>query len=90
MILLLFYAVKAFMTMLHVISNRVASALIVELNEDDLKELAPAVGDRIALRKFLERIKKVFTKHFVLCLHYFIVSESTSRVSTSSKCPSVP
>ena len=35
----------------NVISNRVTSSIFLDLTENDLKELAPAVGDRIALRK---------------------------------------
>ena len=36
----------------NVIFNRVTSSLFLDLVEDDLRELAPAVGDRIALRKY--------------------------------------
>ena len=42
-----------------VISNRVTSAVFLDLVEDDLNELAPAVGDRIALRKVLDQARKV-------------------------------
>ena len=42
-----------------VISNRVTSAVFLDLAEDDLNELAPAVGDRIALRKVLDQARKV-------------------------------
>ncbi len=45
-----------------VVSNRVMSAVFLDLMEDDLKKLAPAVGDRIALRKILEEARKVFTR----------------------------
>lgn len=45
-----------------VVSNRVTSAVFLDMVEDDLKELAPAVGDRIALRKILEEARKVFTR----------------------------
>ena len=43
----------------NVISNRVTSCIFLDLAEDDLKEIAPAVGDRIALRKILEQARKV-------------------------------
>lgn len=56
----------------NVIDNRITSALFLELTEADLKELAPAIGDRLALRKVLEQAKKVNYRH--LCsvdLHYY-------------------
>jgi len=43
----------------NIIDNRITSALFLSLNEDDLKELAPTIGDRIALRKILEQARKV-------------------------------
>lgn len=43
----------------NVASNRVTSSVFLDLGEADLKELAPAVGDRIALRKILDQARKV-------------------------------
>jgi len=43
----------------NVIANRVTSALFLELSDEDLKELAPTVGDRMALKKVLGRVIKV-------------------------------
>ena len=43
----------------NVIANHVTSVLLVELCDEDLKELAPAVGDRMALRKVRGRVVMV-------------------------------
>jgi len=51
----------------NVISNRVTSSLFLNLMEDDLKELTPAVGDRIALRKILEQARKVLIRQGYDC-----------------------
>ena len=48
----------------NVISNRVTSSIFLDLTENDLKELAPAVGDRIALRKILDQTRKVLSEKF--------------------------
>lgn len=45
----------------NIIGNRVTGALFLQLNEDDLKELTPTIGDRIALRKVLEQARNVST-----------------------------
>lgn len=42
-----------------VITNRVNAELFLSLTEGDLKELAPAIGDRLCLRKILEEARKV-------------------------------
>jgi len=42
-----------------VVDNRITSAIFLDLTEEDLKELAPAIGDRIALRRMLEQVRKV-------------------------------
>ena len=47
----------------NVIDNRITSTLFIELRENDLKELAPATGDRLALRKVLEKVQKVIIRH---------------------------
>lgn len=46
----------------NVTSNRVTSSIFLDLKEEDLKELAPAVGDRIALRKILDEARKVLSE----------------------------
>ena len=33
--------------------------IFLNLTEEDLKELAPAIGDRIGLRRILEQARKV-------------------------------
>jgi len=43
----------------NVIANLVTRVLFIELSEEDLKELAPAVGDRIALKKVLGSVIKI-------------------------------
>lgn len=47
----------------NVTSNRITSSLFLDLAESDLKELAPAIGDRISLRKILEEARKVNFHH---------------------------
>jgi len=42
-----------------VLDNRINSELFLSLSEGDLKELAPAIGDRLCLRKILEEARKV-------------------------------
>jgi len=71
-----------------IIDNRVTSALFIELSEDDLKELAPVIGDRMALRKVLERAKKVIQSILLPYLVNFFITESTSDVSAFCKYPS--
>lgn len=39
----------------NVISNRVTSSIFFDLTKNDLKELAPAVGDRIGLKNILDQ-----------------------------------
>ena len=43
----------------NIIANRVTSSLFVELSDEDLKELVPAVGDRMTLRKVGGKVVKV-------------------------------
>lgn len=55
----------------NIIDNRITSTLIIELSKNDLKELAPAIRDRLALRKVLEKVKKVIVRHptmSILCI----------------------
>ena len=40
-------------------TNRIDSGLFLNLTGNDLKELAPVIGDRICLRKILEEARKV-------------------------------
>ena len=42
-----------------VVDNRINSVIFFNLTEEDLKELAPAIGDRIGLRRILEQARKV-------------------------------
>ena len=56
-----------------VVTNRVTAEIFVSLTEGDLKELAPAVGDRLCLRKTLEEARKV------TALAYLIRVTSSSR-----------
>ena len=39
--------------------NRITGAILVNLTESDLKELAPTIGDRVTLRKLIDRVCKV-------------------------------
>ena len=39
--------------------NRVTCSLFLDLTEEDLKDLASVIGDRIALRRALEKARKV-------------------------------
>ena len=48
----------------NVISNPVMSLIFPDLTENDLKELAPPVGDRITLRKMLDQARKVLSEKF--------------------------
>lgn len=40
-------------------TNRIDSGLFLNLTENDLKEMAPVIGDRVCLRKILEEARKV-------------------------------
>ena len=42
-----------------VLGNRINGELFLSLTEGDLKELVPAIGDRLCLRKVLEEARKV-------------------------------
>ena len=42
-----------------IIANRIDSGLFLNLTENDLKELAPVIGDRVCLRKILAEARKV-------------------------------
>ena len=37
--------------------NKISSSSFLELSSEDLKELFPIVGDRIAVKKLLEKVK---------------------------------
>ena len=37
-----------------IVDNRIDGQLFISLSEDEIKELAPAIGDRICLRKILD------------------------------------
>ena len=74
----------------NVTENRISSTLFIE---DDLKELAPTIGDRMVLRKVLERAKKVCFRHFavVSTLILLLLTESTSGINAFvDHTPSVP
>ena len=43
----------------NVLNNRITSALFLDLTENDVKELAPAIGDRLAVGKLLNDTRKV-------------------------------
>ena len=56
-----------------IVNNRIDSGLFLNLTEDDLKDLAPVIGDRVCLRKILEEARKVgvlryFINNFMLLL----------------------
>ena len=42
-----------------IVTNRIDSGTFLSLTENDLKELAPVIGDRVCLRKVLEEAIKV-------------------------------
>ena len=47
----------------NIVANRIDGLLFVGLSEDEIKELAPAIGDRIRLRKILDEERgKVYNK----------------------------
>lgn len=55
----------------NVIENRITGTLFLKLTEADLKELAPVIGDRLALRKVLEQARKVHYRHlYPVDVHY--------------------
>jgi len=43
-------------------SNRICGATFVNLNDNDLKELLPIIGDRVSVRRLLEEVKMVCMK----------------------------
>lgn len=45
--------------------NRICAESFLEMNEDDLKEMLPVIGDRILVRKLLINLQKV--KCMLLC-----------------------
>ena len=51
----------------NIISNRITSGLFLDLEESDLKELAPAIGDRVTLRKILDEERKVSNNFIIPC-----------------------
>ena len=42
-----------------IVDNRITCSLFLDLRKEDLKVLATVIGDRIALRKILEKARKV-------------------------------
>jgi len=40
-----------------VVQHNISGAAFIELTEDDLKELIPRIGDRIAIRRVVKRIR---------------------------------
>ena len=54
-----------------IIDNRISCALFLDLGEEDLKDLATMIGDRIALRNVLGKARKVHNNYYVF--HYFIL-----------------
>lgn len=57
----------------NITNNRITSALFLSLSEDDLKQLAPMIGDRIVLRKILEEARKV-RENIMQALNYRLYS----------------
>ena len=55
-----------------VMDNRITSAVFLNLTDENLKELASAIGDRIVLRKILEQARKVCNteRNVLLESHY--------------------
>ena len=49
----------------NIVGNRIDGLLFTGLSEDEIKELAPAIGDRICLRKILDEEWKV-TKRVII------------------------
>ena len=39
--------------------NRIDGATFIDLSEDDLKDLAPVIGDRVNIRKLLAKTREV-------------------------------
>ena len=48
--------------------NRVTCSLFLDLSEEDLKDLASVIGDRIALHRTLEKARKVIEVSIAGCL----------------------
>ena len=42
-----------------IVGNRIDGQLFISLSEDEVKELAPVIGDRIRLRKILDEERTV-------------------------------
>ena len=61
-----------------VVDNRINSELFVGLEEEDLKEVAPAVGDRIKLRKILNEARKNSVRKYLE--HHCIKSVSHNQM----------
>ena len=57
----------------NVTDNRITSTLFIELCENDLKELVPAIGDRLALRKVLEKVQKVIISHPTMSILFLVL-----------------
>ena len=49
-------------------NNRVMCSLFLDLSEEDLKDLASVIGDRIALRRTLEKAQTVIEVCIAGCL----------------------
>ena len=64
-----------------VMENRINSAVFLDLTEEDLKELAPAIGNRIALRRILEHARNLKVRNaeikvlLLLDYHYSVESK---------------
>ena len=55
-----------------IIDNRICSEAFVDLTENDLKDLAPTIGDRIRLRNLVAEARKVnliFINHIIIMMY---------------------
>ena len=57
-----------------IIDNTITCALFLDLEEEDLKDLATMIGDRIALRNVLAKARKVLICIFLTLLQMFCCS----------------
>ena len=62
-----------------IISHRVCGELFVSLSDDELKEIAPSIGDRIRLRKVLTEARKVERKLHLLFYPIFFIFRVASN-----------
>jgi len=49
--------------------NRISGEAFLSLEEEDLKELVPVVGDRIFVKKLLQQARKASEAVPLVCLH---------------------